>query len=294
MKKRFLICAAMAAVLAGGMLPASASGQAAGRHGPEKTDGRPKEELREQPDTNAQFSGDAAAADARMHSLMEELRRIKKTPLTGISAADRKKAWDDGMRRLADEIDAKLKKDRLWGKDGGLQSEGVSAYLRGDYEVAILLLTKAIEKATDPNIKTWTIKDRGEAYLAKGDRENAMKDLDAALKIKAENKGYNLAQFALKLGRQEDARRELENAIAYQKARHPGFVATWGVCSDLADSGKPVAGCITSAITECFSVYGTAAYAAADCAKYDMNMQYLASRPPGELDNLVKIQGVKP
>ncbi len=293
MKRSLLVCALLSGVLVSGLVLAGAV-EAQDSKPQENSGVQAKDGPAEYPDTYVDFGAEAGSADAKMQQLMTELRKIKRTPLSAISPAEREKAWKTGMSNLADEIDARLKKDNLWGADGGLQSTGMSSYLRGDYEVAILLFTKAIEKATDPNVKTWVIKDRGEAYFAKGDRENALKDLDAAIKMKAENKGYNFAQFALKLGRVDDAQRELEIAAAYQKAKIPGFVATWGVCSDLEGLGRPAAGCITSAISECFSLYGTETFGKSDCGKYEPEMKYLASRPPGALDNMVKIKNVTP
>ncbi len=224
--------------------------------------------------TEEKFKKDADSAEDKIQESMGDLRNIKRTPLPEVSPEDRAKAEKAAVLRQADEIDAKLRAQGIWDTDAGRQSMGTSSYLRGDYAAAIGQFTRALGTTKDPNVKTWILGDRGEAYFRKGDKKNALKDLTAAITMKAADKGPNIAELAFKLGRTDDAKRETELAAAYQRSKTPGFVANWGVCSELSGVGKPAEGCMSAAISDCFHLYGTDAFGAA-CAKYEAEAKYL-------------------
>ncbi len=245
-----------------------------------KSAGRSNDDRAECPDTDKKFREDAGSAEDEIRRLMADLRK-KKPQLKGMSLEERTKVQQGKMRHLADLIDANLRRNGLWDTDAGRQGMGMSSFLRGDYDAAIALFTKVLQTTKNPNVKTWILEDRGEAYFAKGDKVNALGDLDAAINIKAEDKSSNLAQLAWNLGRTDDAKRELEINNAYQRTKKPGFVAESEACANLEAIGKPASGCITSDISECFRFYGKEGFDNSVCGKYAAEMKYLqASRFP--------------
>lgn len=280
MKRCLLVCSLLSAVLMPEPILAGPVETPDAKPVQGKSGIQVKDDLSECPDTDRKFREESRSAEEEIRRLMAELRK-KKPPLKGMALEERTRKQGEKMRHLADLIDTNLHRNGLWGTDAGRQAMGMSSFLRGDYDAAIALYTKVLETAANPNVKTWILEDRGEVYFAKGDSASALGDLEAAIKIKADNKSSNLAQLAWNLGRTEDARRELEIDAAYQRAKKPGYVAESEACGNLEAIGKPAAGCITKAISACFDLYGTGAFANADCGKYEAEMKYLnASRFP--------------
>lgn len=241
------------------------------------------------------FQEDVNSAYSRIRRMMAERGETPAAPAKVISTEDKEKAAkaEKAERmRMADALDAGLRAKGIWDTDEGRQSMAMSSYLREDYNRAVEQFTKAIEAQSIPEIKALITVDRGEAYFAKGDKANALKDLEAAMKLKAANKESNIAELAWKLGRVDDAKRETERAAANQRAQTPGFVANWGVCHDLKESGKPAAGCMTSAISGCARLYGTDAFAK-NCSGYEAEAKYLQATgfpcPKGECKSKIKV-----
>lgn len=295
-----LVCVSMGFACA-----ASAQEKKTGTDKPVVSEGRPaaaKPAVPAQPadsakdiDTEEKFQEDVDSTYSEIRRLMTERRNTPGAPLKGLSPEDKEKA-DKAEKaerwRMADAIDARLRAKGLWDTDSGRQSMGMSSYLREDYDGAVEQFTKAIAAQSDPAIKRLITVDRGEAYLVKGDRANALKDLETAMKIKAANTESNLAELALKLGKIDDARLETERAVANMRVHTPGFVANWGVCHDLEVLGKPAAGCVTRAISSCARLYGTADFAK-DCAEYEAEAKYLKASgypcPNGACKSKVKV-----
>lgn len=225
------------------------------------------------------FRKDVDSSYDEMHSAMKKIPHkgndLKVAKRKTVTSEEREKKARAERTRQADELEARLRAQGLWDTDAGRQSMGMVAFLRGDYAAAVEQFSLALKAAPDANVRTWILSDRANAYLGSGDRENAMKDLEAAMALKAENKGETVADLAFKLGRINDAKREAEAAISFQRAKTPGFVANWAVCHELEKAGKPADGCVTRTISDCAELYGTAAFDTAVCAKYKDEAKYL-------------------
>ncbi len=223
-----------------------------------------------------QFREEVGSAGGKIRESMDELRRGRKPFHADISPEARARAAVEERVRYADYLEAGLRKAGVWGTDSAWQSVGMVSYLRGDYAAAIPQFTRAIERAPEPSVKTWLTVDRGEAHFASGDRAAAARDLDAAMKMDTPDKGPGLAELAWKLGRIDDARREAQAAAAYRRTQTPGYVANWSVCNNLEVVGKPAAGCLNRAISECFRLYGTPEFSGTPgCSGYGAEMKFL-------------------
>jgi|GEM_PF-5464040 len=239
--------------------------------------------------TDGEFKENVTAASEQIRQYIAELRKKKELRRSSMTKEERMKREKEGLRRTGEETEARLRKSGIWDTDEGRQATAMCHYMRGDYDTAIAQFTASLAFTKNPNVRSWIIADRGIAYHDKGDTANALKDYQTVKDMKAEDRQTNLARLAWRLGRIDDAKSEVEAAAAYQRNKAPGFVADWGLCSDLEAAGKPAEGCMTSAIAGCYYLYASAAYEKSGCGKYAAEMKYLqAIKGPGRKDMAVK------
>lgn len=129
------------------------------------------------------FEADAHHAKKRAKELTDALKLRGKGPFLESVALEAAMKGDTKREKAAYEamVDAEPKTDT------GFFSIGNLLMTEGDYEGAVKMYTRALERR--PDLASGTLRHRADAYLAMGRPEEALKDVERALELAPQSGG---------------------------------------------------------------------------------------------------------
>jgi tetratricopeptide (TPR) repeat protein len=118
-----------------------------------------------------------------------------------------------------------------------LYREGRDAYEQGDYEDAIALTSDILQMSLSPAQACSSLINRGNAYAAKGDLYEALRDYEEAITLDPKSAGayVDRASVLARLGDLEGAMKDYEQAI---RANPKQWQAYFNRAGELKDAGK--------------------------------------------------------